>query len=116
MSRIAVATDSNSGITQALAKQMGIGVLPMPFYINGQLYFEDITLTQQEFYRRLDADADISTSQPSPGDVTDFWDGLLANNDQVIYIPMSSGRDRLLPDGAVPLPGGALRRPCACGG
>ena len=91
MSRIAVATDSNSGITQALAKQMGIGVLPMPFYINGQLYFEDITLTQQEFYRRLDADADISTSQPSPGDVTDFWDGLLANNDQVIYIPMSSG-------------------------
>lgn len=91
MSRIAVATDSNSGITQAMAKAMGVGVLPMPFYINGELYFEDITLTQREFYEKLDADADISTSQPAPGDVTDFWDGLLAQADQVIYIPMSSG-------------------------
>ncbi len=91
MSTIAVATDSNSGITQAQAREMGIRVLPMPFYINGELYFEDITLTQREFYEKLDADADISTSQPSPGDVTEFWDGILKDCDQLIYIPMSSG-------------------------
>ena len=91
MSKIAVATDSNSGITQAQAKEMGIRVLPMPFYINGELYFEDITLTQEAFYEKLDADADISTSQPAPGDVTDFWDGILKDYDQLIYIPMSSG-------------------------
>ena len=91
MSRIAVATDSNSGITQSQAKEMGIRVLPMPFFINGELFLEDITLTQEEFYRKLDADADISTSQPAPGDVTDLWDALLKDYDQVIYIPMSSG-------------------------
>ncbi len=91
MSRIAVATDSNSGITQSMAKQMGIRVLPMPFFINGELYFEDITLTQAEFYKKLDEDADISTSQPSPGDVTDLWDELLQDYDEIIYIPMSSG-------------------------
>ena len=91
MSRIAVATDSNSGITQAMARDMGIRVLPMPFFINGELYFEDITLTQAEFYEKLDQDADISTSQPAPGDVTDLWDELLGQYDQVIYIPMSSG-------------------------
>ncbi len=91
MSRIAVATDSNSGITQAMARDMGIRVLPMPFFINGELYFEDITLTQAEFYQKLDQDADISTSQPAPGDVTDLWDELLRDYDQVIYIPMSSG-------------------------
>ena len=91
MSRIAVATDSNSGITQAMARDMGIRVLPMPFFINGELYFEDITLTQAEFYEKLDQDADISTSQPAPGDVTDLWDELLKDYDQVIYIPMSSG-------------------------
>ncbi len=91
MSKIAVATDSNSGITQAQAKQMGIRVLPMPFFINEELYFEDITLTQEEFYRRLAEDADISTSQPAPGDVMELWDDLLREYDQVIYIPMSSG-------------------------
>ncbi len=91
MHRIAVATDSNSGITQAQAKQMGIRVLPMPFFINEELFFEDITLTQKEFYQRLDEDADISTSQPAPGDVMELWDGLLQEYEHVIYIPMSSG-------------------------
>ena len=91
MRKIAVATDSNSGITQRMAKEMGIRVLPMPFFINGELYFEDINLTQEEFYRKLDENADISTSQPSPGDVTDLWDELLRDYDDVIYIPMSSG-------------------------
>ena len=91
MSRIAVATDSNSGITQKEAEKLGIQVLPMPFFINEELFFEDITLTQEDFYRRLDEDADISTSQPSPGAVMELWDGLLKDYDQVIYLPMSSG-------------------------
>lgn len=91
MPNVAIVTDSNSGITQAAGKELGIRVLPMPFYINEELFFEDITLTQEEFYRRLAEDADISTSQPSPGDVTDLWEQLLESHDQVVYIPMSSG-------------------------
>ena len=91
MKKVAIATDSNSGITQAEAQALGIRVLPMPFYINEELFFEDVTLTQEAFYRRLAEDADISTSQPSPGDVTDIWDQLLEEYDQVVYIPMSSG-------------------------
>jgi len=89
--RTAIITDSESGITQAEAQALGIRVLPMPFYINEELFFEDVTLTQEAFYRRLAEDADISTSQPSPGDVTDLWDQLLEEYDQVVYIPMSSG-------------------------
>ena len=91
MSKIAVVTDSNSGITQKQAKELGISVLPMPFYINEEMFFEDITLTQEEFYKRLDEDADISTSQPSPADVMELWDGLLEEYDEVNHIPMSSG-------------------------
>ena len=73
MKKIAIMTDSNSGITQEKGKELGIGVLPMPFFINEKLYFEDITLTQEEFYKYLEEDADISTSQPSPGDVMERW-------------------------------------------
>lgn len=91
MGKIAIVTDSNSGITQAQAGRMGIRVLPMPFYINGELYLEDITLTQEEFYQRLREDAEISTSQPSPANVTELWDELLEEYDETIYIPMSSG-------------------------
>ncbi len=91
MKKVAIATDSNSGITQAEAQTLGIRVLPMPFYINEELFFEDVTLTQEAFYCRLAEDADISTSQPSPGDVTDLWEKLLESHDQVVYIPMSSG-------------------------
>lgn len=91
MGRVAIVTDSNSGITQKEAKELGIRVLPMPFYINGELFFEDITLTQEEFYQRLAEDADISTSQPSPGDVIDLWDEILKEYDEIIHIPMSSG-------------------------
>ncbi|GFI43834.1 DegV domain-containing protein [Lachnospiraceae bacterium] len=91
MGRVAIATDSNSGITQKQAKELGIRVLPMPFFINGELFLEDITLTQEEFYKRLLEDADISTSQPSPGDVIDLWDEILEEYDEIIYIPMSSG-------------------------
>ncbi len=91
MSKVAIVTDSNSGITQACAKELGISVLPMPFYINGQLYYEDIDLTQEQFYKALGEDAQISTSQPSPGDVTDLWDKILEEYDEVVHIPMSSG-------------------------
>ena len=89
--RIAIVTDSNSGITQREAEQMGITVLPMPFYINEQLFLEDITLTQEEFYKRLEEGADISTSQPSPAEVMEIWEKLLEKYEEVIHIPMSSG-------------------------
>ena len=67
MSKVAILTDSNSGITQAQSKEMGVTVIPMPFFIDGEQYFEDINLTQEEFYKKLQEDADISTSQPSVG-------------------------------------------------
>ncbi|MBR6643019.1 MAG: DegV family protein [Lachnospiraceae bacterium] len=89
--KTAIVTDSNSGITQAQAKELGIFVLPMPFFINEELFFEDITLTQEEFYRRLLEDADISTSQPSPGEVMDLWDRVLEEYEEIVHIPMSSG-------------------------
>ena len=91
MSRIAIVTDSNSGITQKEGKELGISVIPMPFYINEELYFEDITLTQKEFYQKLDEDADIKTSQPAPGDVLDLWEKLLEDYDEIVHIAMSSG-------------------------
>ena len=70
---------------------MGIYVVPMPFFIDEKLYFEDITLTQEEFYGRLEADSDISTSQPSPGDVMELWEEVLKEYDEIVHIPMSSG-------------------------
>lgn len=91
MQKVAVMTDSNSGITQKEAKELGICVIPMPFYIDGELYYEDITLTQKEFYEKLSCNADISTSQPSPADVMEAWEELLENYDEVVHIPMSSG-------------------------
>ena len=91
MRKVAIATDSNSGITQAMARELGISVLPMPFYIDEELYFEDITLTQEQFYKKLQSDCAITASQPAPGDVTDLWDRLLEEYDEVVYIPMSSG-------------------------
>ena len=91
MSKIAIVTDSNSGITQKEGKELGISVIPMPFYITEELYFEDITLTQEEFYQKLDEDADIKTSQPAPGDVLDLWEKLLEDHDEIVHIAMSSG-------------------------
>ncbi len=91
MKKIAIVTDSNSGITQAEGEILGVTILPMPFYIDGTLFFEDITLTQEEFYKKLEENSDISTSQPSPGDVIDLWDELLKSYDEIVYIPMSSG-------------------------
>lgn len=91
MKKVAVVTDSNSGITQREAKELGIRVVPMPFYIEGELYYEDITLSQKEFYEKLSGNADISTSQPSPADVMEIWEELLEEYDEVVHIPMSSG-------------------------
>lgn len=91
MSKVAIVTDSNSGITQKRGEELGIYVLPMPFFIGGELYLEDITLSQEQFYEKLGADSEISTSQPSPGDVMDLWDKLLEDYDEIVCIPMSSG-------------------------
>ncbi|WP_034452571.1 DegV family protein [Butyrivibrio sp. AE2032] len=91
MSKIAIITDSNSGITQKQGEELGIFVVPMPFMINGQDFFEDINLTQAEFYEKLAEDADVSTSQPSPDSLMTMWDKVLKEYDQIIYIPMSSG-------------------------
>ncbi len=91
MSKIAIVTDSNSGITQSEAKELGIHVLPMPFMIDGETYYEEITLSQDEFYKKLAQNADISTSQPSPESIMQLWDGLLKEYDEIVHIPMSSG-------------------------
>ena len=91
MGKIAIVTDSNSGITQDEGRELGVSVLPMPFYINDVMYLEGITLSQEEFYERLKSDETISTSQPSPAEVCGLWDNLLNEYDEVVHIPMSSG-------------------------
>ena len=91
MTNVKIVTDSNSGITQQEAKKLGIFVLPMPFLINGEEYFEDINLTQTEFYEHLKGDAQVSTSQPAVGSVTELWDELLKDGSELVHIPMSSG-------------------------
>jgi DegV family protein with EDD domain len=84
-------TDSNSGITQDMAKEMGINVVPMPFTIDGTTYYEDVNLTREEFFQMMADGKDIQTSQPSPGDLMSLWDKSLEKYDQIVYIPMSSG-------------------------
>ena len=89
--KIATVTDSNSGITQKQAKELGVYVLPMPFTINGQTFYEDIDLTQEQFYEKLEEGAEIATSQPTIESVVGLWNELLQTYDQIIHIPMSSG-------------------------
>lgn len=89
--KIAVVTDSNSGVTQSQAKELGLYVLPMPFMINEETFYEDITLSQEQFYQRLSENADVITSQPSPEEVMKLWDELLTDYDEIVHIPMSSG-------------------------
>lgn len=89
--KIAVVTDSNSGITQKESKELGVFVLPMPFMIDEMEFFEDINLTQEEFYERLENNAQVVTSQPSPDSVMKLWDEILENYDEIVHIPMSSG-------------------------
>lgn len=91
MSKIAIITDSNSGINFEAGKEIGVRVLPMPFLIDGKTYYEEISLSQTEFFEKLESDVDISTSQPSPESVMKIWDEALEEADDVVYIPMSSG-------------------------
>ena len=91
MGNVAIVTDSNSGISQAEGKELEIYVIPMPFLVDGKLYFEDVDMNKEQFYHFLENDADLSTSQPSPGDVMDLWDKLLKEYDEIVHIPMSSG-------------------------
>ncbi len=89
--KTAIITDSNSGITQALAKELGIFVVPMPFLIDDGEYFEDINLSQADFYEKLKNNANVSTSQPIVGDLLALWDDVLKDYDEIVHIPMSSG-------------------------
>ena len=89
--KIAIVTDTNSGITQEEAKELGIYLIAMPFFINKNTYYEGITLSQEEFFKKLEDDENISTSQPSPGTVIELWDNLLKDYDYILHIPMSSG-------------------------
>ena len=91
MSKVAILTDRNSGITQAEAKELGVFVEPMPFYIDGELYYEDIDLTQDEFYEKLTQGGEIKTSMPITGNLMDTWEKILEDYDELVYIPMSSG-------------------------
>lgn len=89
--KIAVVTDSNSGITQEMAQKLGVFLIPMPFLIDGETYYEEISLSQEQFYEKLANDADILTSQPMVGNVLDLWDQVLEQYDSLVHIPMSSG-------------------------
>lgn len=91
MNKLMIITDSNSGILQAEADQLGIKVVPMPFTINGEEYFEEISMSQEEFYKRLDENADVKTSQPSHAMLESLWTDLLKDYEEILYIPMSSG-------------------------
>ncbi|MBQ8519518.1 MAG: DegV family protein [Agathobacter sp.] len=91
MSKIGIATDSHSGITPAMAEDMGIRVLPMPFYVEEECYYEEVSITREEFFEQLNADKKVSTSQPSPEAVMEFWRDALKEYDELVYIPMSSG-------------------------
>lgn len=91
MSKIAIITDSNSGLSQKEAKEMGIFVLPMPFLINEKEYLDGVNLFPDQFYEFLKEDADVSTSQPSPESIMKLWDEVLKEYDEIVHIPMSSG-------------------------
>ena len=88
--RTAIVTDTNSGLSVQQGKEIGVFVLPMPVVIGGKDYFEGLNLTQDEFYRELDAGADITTSQPTPESVMNLWDTVLKDYDELVHIPMSS--------------------------
>lgn len=91
MKKIAVITDSNSGITQTQAAEMGISVIPMPFTIEGKVYLEGVSLDREEFLKKLNENAEISTSQPTPATVIELWNKLLKEYEEIVHIPMSSG-------------------------
>ncbi len=90
MKKTAIITDSNSGITQSQAKSLGIRVVPMPFFVNGDTFYEDISMSQKEFYEYLAQGAEVMTSQPTPETLTTLWDEVLKEYEEIVYIPMSS--------------------------
>ena len=90
-SKIAVVTDTNSSMSVEEGKELGITVIPMPFFIGGKEFLDGVTLTQEEFYERLKGGEEIHTSQPSPDEVMKTWDRLLEEYDEIVHIPMSSG-------------------------
>jgi DegV family protein with EDD domain len=91
MSKVAIITDTNSGIMPADGEALGIIVIPTPFMIDGVEYLEGINLTQEWFFQKLADGADVSTSQPSPGNLLELWDKTLKEYDEIVYIPLSSG-------------------------
>ena len=92
MKKTAIATDSNSGIVPQEADELGIYMIPMSFNVNGRDYTENVDITYKEFYRYIaDSKTQVSTTQPSPGQLTEFWDKILEDHDELVYIPMSSG-------------------------
>lgn len=92
MSKVAIITDSNSGISQAEGEKRGIFVVPMPFIVEGETLFEDISLSREQFYEKLAGDVDVSTTQPSPEYVINLWNDLFKDGyDEIVHIPMSSG-------------------------
>ena len=91
MGKIEIATDSHSGITPVMAANMGVRVLPMPFYVEEDCFYEEVSITRAEFFEQLNADKKVSTSQPSPDAVMEFWREGLKEYDEILYLPMSSG-------------------------
>lgn len=91
MKKIAIVTDDNSGITPEEAKKLGIYIIKMPVLIDGTEYYEYDNLTSEQFYKFLEEDRDVKTSQPSPGNVMNLWENLLKDYDEIVHIPMSSG-------------------------
>lgn len=89
--KVAVMTDTNSGISVEEGKRLGVYVIPMPVLINGKTYYEGVNLSHEEFYRFMLGGNEVSTSQPSPGDLLDMWDSILEEYDELVHIPMSSG-------------------------
>ena len=91
MSRIAIVTDSNSGITQSQAEELGVFIIPMPVIVGDEIYYEGIDIDRKQFYEKLSQDINVSTSQPSPADIIQLWSGLFTSYNSIVYIPMSSG-------------------------
>ncbi len=91
MKRIGIATDSHSGISPAEADELGIRVLPMPFFIDGECYYEGVSITREAFFEALNSGKEVSTSQPAPEAVMELWKDMLREYEEIVYIPMSSG-------------------------
>lgn len=91
MKQVGVVTDSHSGISQEEAKKLGIYVLPMPFYMEEECFYENVTITRDTFFKELSEGKNVSTSQPSPGDVMKLWKEVLREYETIVYLPISSG-------------------------